>query len=539
MTGTPPVATGPLEARLAALARAIDAAATLGLDTDRARSVHADAVGRLGFTSDAYVLALVGGTGVGKSSLLNALAGAPVSRASARRPTTDAPVAWVPAAERTDLAPLLDWLGVAAVREHDDRMLPSVAILDLPDMDSMTSLHRERVEAILPRVDGVAWVTDPEKYHDAALHDDFLRSWLPRLERQALVLNKIDRVAPDDRDRIVKDLAGDLRHVPVLVVAADPPTGVTADIGTLRGWLADAIDAKAVVRARLAAAAADAASGLALAAGLDPGTEPGPLLDAAARRVATDGATRAVLRAIDLAGLERQAVAATRARARARGTGPMGAMTSLVYRLSGREMRVADPEGYLLRWRDRASLAPAVEALRLGLTTAVRASAPAIRPTLAATSDPAALRSGLERTVDGAIARGERLQVPSSRLWPLVGLLQTLTTAALALSVAWIVVWILARPAVDLVEVPVLGRIPIPLAVLVGALVVGYVLARVVGWHAGWLGRRWAGGLGRDVASAVEREIADRALAPLDALEAARRDLWTAARGATVEPRPG
>ena len=81
---------------LAALLEAIEAAEVLGIPTETARDAHADAVRRLGFPSDAYVLALVGGTGVGKSSLLNALAGATVSPASARRPTTSEPVAWVP-----------------------------------------------------------------------------------------------------------------------------------------------------------------------------------------------------------------------------------------------------------------------------------------------------------------------------------------------------------------------------------------------------------------------------------------------------------
>ena len=54
--------------------------------------------------------------------------------------------------------------------------LANVAVLDLPDMDSVERTHRERVEELLPRVDAVAWVTDPEKYHDAVLHDDFLRA---------------------------------------------------------------------------------------------------------------------------------------------------------------------------------------------------------------------------------------------------------------------------------------------------------------------------------------------------------------------------
>ena len=108
------------------------------------------------------------------------------------------------------MAPLLEWLGVQDVREHGANDLGPVAILDLPDMDSVASEHRARVEAILPRVDAVAWVTDPEKYHDAALHDDFLRAWLPRLARQVVIVNKADRLVAEDGRRIRRDLEADL-----------------------------------------------------------------------------------------------------------------------------------------------------------------------------------------------------------------------------------------------------------------------------------------------------------------------------------------
>src|SRR4051794_21503350 len=84
-----------IERCLAALDDAIGAADGLGLDTAAARAVQDEAKARLGLVSDAYVLALVGGTGVGKSSILNALAGRTVSEAGARRPTTARPVAWV------------------------------------------------------------------------------------------------------------------------------------------------------------------------------------------------------------------------------------------------------------------------------------------------------------------------------------------------------------------------------------------------------------------------------------------------------------
>ncbi len=88
---------------LDAVAEATAAAAELGLDTAGAHAVSEYARERLRFPGSTYVLALAGGTGVGKSSLLNALAGSTVSAAAARRPTTSEPVAWIPRGARAEL----------------------------------------------------------------------------------------------------------------------------------------------------------------------------------------------------------------------------------------------------------------------------------------------------------------------------------------------------------------------------------------------------------------------------------------------------
>ena len=534
--GRDPLSGGPdtLDRCLAALLEAADAAQALGIDTETVRAAHADAVRRMGFPGDAYVLAFVGGTGVGKSSLLNALAGETVSPASVRRPTTSVPVAWVPAAERTALEPLLAWLGVDEVREHGATDLGPVAILDLPDMDSVALEHRARVEAILPRVDAVAWVTDPEKYHDAALHDDFLRAWVGRLARQVMIVNKADRLGADDGRRIRRDLEADLgparsptggSSVEVLLTSAAP----TPDLATLRTWLADGVAAKAVVRAQVAATAVALVNRLARDAGIDPRGPSTPFLDARARTAAIDGATDAVLRAIDLPGLERQGEAATRARARARGTGPMGRITSLLYRVSGRETSVADPDGFLVRWRDRGPLTPAVEAIRVALSAPLRAASPAVRPLLAAAVEPTELRRGLERAVDRAIGGLGPLDPPTSRWWPFIGFLQMLTTAGIALAVAWIVIGILGGPVAASVQVPIFGSVPTPFASLVAFLAIGYLLARLLGSHAGWVGRRWARRVRDRVAAAVRDEVSQHGLGPLDTLEEAKSRLWTAA----------
>jgi hypothetical protein len=529
---------------------AIAAAATLGVSTGDAEGVRREIGGRLGFPADSYVLALVGGTGVGKSSLLNALAGTSVSDASARRPTTAHPVAWVPRSSRSDLAGLLGWLGVAdeEVRDHDETGPGDVAILDLPDLDSIERGHRERVEAILPRVDAVLWVTDPEKYHDAILHDDFLAEWLPRLDRQIVVLNKTDRLSADDAERVRHDLERDLARmaggggrgprVRVLLASAIAPAPAGAagsdghvGIEQLREWLAGAVEAKRIVRARLVTSIAAAVAVLARAAGIDPTMRAKPFVEGATRRDTIDRVTGELLRVVDLPAAERQAVAATRARARSRGAGPLGAITSRIYRWSGRQARVADPGAFLTRWRERGSMAPALELLRTAVSVPLKDAPPATRGTLATSVEPAALGAHLGRAVDRAIA-ARASAVPSSRIWTVIGLLQTLATLALVFAAVWVVLWVFVKFPVDSVAVPILGQLPIPFVVLVAALLAGYLIARLLGLHAGWIGRRWARSLGREVRANVAQEVETSAFAGLDQLETARRALWTAARGA-------
>jgi hypothetical protein len=531
------------------LDEAITAAVVLGVPIDEARAVAGQVAGRLGFPAETYVLALAGGTGVGKSSLLNALAGSPVSDASVRRPTTAKPLAWVPRSSRPDLGGLLGWLGISdrEVRDHAEEALGNVAILDLPDLDSIEEEHRQRVEAILPRVDAVVWVTDPEKYHDAILHDDFLAAWLPRLERQVVVLNKTDRLSTDDATRVRRDLERDLAslaggsargfRVPVLLTSARASD--SGGIDQVREWLAGAVEAKRVVRTHLVTSIAAAVTALASTAGVDATARARPFLDGASRRATSDRVTDEVLRVVDLPAAERQAVAATRARARARGAGPLAGVTSRIYRWSGRQARAADPGAFLARWRERGSLAPALEVLRSAVEAPLREAPPVVRATLATSMEPRSVGTNLARAVDRAIsARGA--DVPTSRLWTVIGLLQTLATLALIFAGVWVVLWVLIKFPVDSVSVPILGQLPIPFIVLVAALLAGYLIARMLGAHAGWLGRRWARVLAQDVRERVGREVETSAMAGLDRLEGARRGLWNAARGAgedCVPPR--
>ena len=519
---------------LAALDAAIDASAALGLDTGSAAAVRETARARIGVPGGAYVLALAGGTGVGKSTLLNAIAGENVSSASARRPTTAEPVAWVPSGRRRELSDLLAWLGVTSVREHDGGANADVAILDLPDFDSVAPEHRARVDALLPRVDAVAWVVDPEKYKDDVVHATYLREFAPRLRRQIVVLNRSDLLAPDDARRVSDDLRAELRRdgaASVEVVATSAKDGATG-ISALRAWLDSGVEAKRVVASRVAAEAVAAVRDLARQAAVLDGAR--PLIDGARRERALAAVARGALAVVDIPGLERQAVAATRLAARPRGAGPFGHVTSAIYRLTGRARASADPARYLRRWHARGSLVAAVEPLR-ELVTATLPTVPGpLRGAVATLSAPAALDQRLADTLDRAItAEAADFRVPTSWVWSVIGIAQYAVTGVLIFCGIWFGSLFLIHDApVSAVQVPYLGLVPVPVALLVGTLIVGFVLAQLLRLHAGWLGRRWARRLGSRITAEVRQRVSDDLLLPIDGFDASRSALASAARDA-------
>jgi hypothetical protein len=526
-----------IESCLENLDEAIVAARALGLEVGAAAATQETARARLGYPSSAYVLALAGGTGVGKSTLLNAIAGDKVSAAGARRPTTSEAVAWVPSNRRRELAGLLQWLGIGEVREHAGGTLGDVAVLDLPDFDSIATEHRDRVDALLPRVDAVAWIVDPEKYMDEVMHGGYLRQFAPRIRRQIVVLNRSDLLSPDDakrvaddmRDRLRRDGAGGPDMDIVVTRAREGASGVTP----LRAWLESAVEAKQVVISRLSAEAHEAVRDLAAGAGVAGGPL-SPVIESSRRQRALESVSRAALALIDITGLERQAVAATRFAARRRGAGPMRYLTSAIYRLTGRARAAADPAGYLNRWQLRGSIAPAVEPLRELVSSTLPTVPAPLRRRLAAFTAPGALDDRLAQGIDRSLAdEAAGFRAPTSALWSVIGAAQYVVTAFLIFSVLWFAsLFVIHDAPVSSTSVPYLGSVPTPVVLLAATVLAGYILAKLLQLHAGWLGRRWARRVGKRVTNEVRRRIADDLLIPLDEFEASRTALARALRAA-------
>ncbi len=204
---------GPLPPRLDAL-RELVGLSRARLDRDtlaEAGRVLDEAAARQRLSSRHTVIAVAGATGSGKSTLFNALAGAPISDTGLRRPTTSQPIAcsWTDGA-----AGLLDRLAVPGLlrrRPHPgpaafDEALQGLVLVDLPDHDSAATEHRDQVDRVLALVDAVIWVVDPEKYADAALHERYLRPLAGHAEVTFVVLNQTDRLPGEAADLVLDDL---------------------------------------------------------------------------------------------------------------------------------------------------------------------------------------------------------------------------------------------------------------------------------------------------------------------------------------------
>jgi len=154
------------------------------------------------------VIMLMGGTGVGKSSLLNALAGAPVAQSSFTRPTTRDPVVYFHQSvksERLDPA-----LRLCRLAQHDRESLMQKVIVDTPDLDSNDIANRDKLKELLPIADVVLYVGSQEKYHDRLGWELFKEQRQRRAF--AFVLNKWDRCVDAGAGlRPDQDLLNDLK----------------------------------------------------------------------------------------------------------------------------------------------------------------------------------------------------------------------------------------------------------------------------------------------------------------------------------------
>ena len=151
------------------------------------------------------LVALVGSTGAGKSTLVNSIVGAHVSATGVRRPTTNSPVLachpddidWfaennflptLPRVRQEGLArPGRDGLLVLATSEGMPR---GIALLDTPDIDSVVKAHHEFAYQFLDASDLWLFMTSASRYADGPVWE-ILQHARDRKASLGVVLSRI------------------------------------------------------------------------------------------------------------------------------------------------------------------------------------------------------------------------------------------------------------------------------------------------------------------------------------------------------------
>ena len=506
-----------LSVRLAALDQINQiGAARIGSDGFREELVAdaADVLSRAGqrlrLSSHHTVVALAGGTGSGKSSLFNQLAGADFSTVGVTRPVTREAHACVWG--MAGAGPLLEWLGVARRYRYarasalgsGEQSMTGLVLLDLPDHDSVLGHATDLVDKLVGLSDVIIWVLDPQKYADFAVHRRFLVPLAGHSEVVAVVLNQCDLLTPTQIEECVQDLrrlldSESLQDAQILVTSAKTGEGIEE----LRKLLIESVTARRASAARIVADVDKVVAGFEPYGERVPGTE-------------TDGPTGAGQPADEELpeGTDRELGAAL---AEAAGVRAIGDSLR-----SARELRAADYVGWPVSWLvERLTSPNPARKVRLGrlweelrditagpsgaqqaeidntLTWVANSRVPEL-PRPWSRTVRAALRSRAEdlpaaigAEITGALPAGPVVD----RWWRLVGILQGLLLGCVLVGAAWLVALLVIGVGKVDSGVPKLFSDPWLLPWPAAAIVVGLA--------GGWLSERVGT---RAVAEAAERE---------------------------------
>ncbi|MFZ4503299.1 MAG: GTPase [Methylovulum sp.] len=144
------------------------------------------------------IVAFFGGSGVGKSTLINRLAGKPIAKAGIERPTSREVTLFYH--QSLSIQHLPDHLPLSHINtaQHDEEAQKNIIWIDMPDIDSTTQANKQLVLQWLPHIDVLIYVVSPERYRDQ-------KSWQLLLAEGArhgwlFILNQWDNGLPEQFD---------------------------------------------------------------------------------------------------------------------------------------------------------------------------------------------------------------------------------------------------------------------------------------------------------------------------------------------------
>lgn len=567
------VSAGSVQARAAALASALESGAGClpAGGVERAEAAIVKAAARISIAGGHTVVALAGATGSGKSSLFNDLVGADVAQIGVRRPTTSTPTAAVWGSQSASA--LLDWLKVGARHLVDERPsaatgsevgpagptapgpmsgpapvpmsgpgleLAGLVLLDLPDFDSNEVTHRVEVDRVLDLVDVFIWVTDPQKYADARLHEDYIAKLSAHDAVTMVVLNQADRLTPEAlaacRSDLLRLLGADgVVDAEVIATSARDGSGVI----DLHHRISTAVAGQNAAVRRLDSDLRSAAT--VLRAGV---ADSEPRLGDSVDADLVDALTRAAGIPVVLDAVQRDYRRETLARtgwpftrwARVLRPAPLK-LLRLNRDASGRSGGISKSD--VRSVLGRSSLPPATPAARSAVGLATRdlgdragqglPQAWTDAVTDAATPPGADLGDALDQAVVSTSLRAR-----NPLWWTVFGMLQWIFAVAAVAGLIWLGALMVLGWLQLAVDVPRLGPLPYPFLLLAGGLLTGYLLSlltRAIGRVGGRRRKVLVAARLRDSVTQVARdrlvapvqEVLDRHAATREHLEAASK----------------
>lgn len=217
-----------------ATSAAIETASARALIASMARQLDDYILPRSASMDSPLTIVVGGSTGAGKSTLVNTLLGEPLTQSGAIRPTTRHPVLLYRAEDEAALAPdrFLPTLPRTRVQKGEglpgaDPLVPQalvpvptaalprgIALIDAPDIDSVSKENRALAKELLSAADLWLFVTTANRYADAVPWE-LLHAAAARSIAIAVVLN---RVPEGDEEAIETDLRRMLREAGIEAV---------------------------------------------------------------------------------------------------------------------------------------------------------------------------------------------------------------------------------------------------------------------------------------------------------------------------------